>query len=111
MRDVTETNNSTVLCDEVDGKNILLGPKRTRDADQDLLVGGLYDARGGNGVLGLKRGDQFGAVDPQASQLRGRELNVNALVLRAKNVDLGYIRNLEKLLADINRRNPSVPAL
>ena len=109
MRDVAEANDPTVLCDEVDGKNVLLGPERARDADQDLLVGGLYDARGGDGVLRLQRGDQFGAVDPEARQLRGRELNVNALVLRAKNVDFGYIRNLQQLLADINDVIPQLP--
>ena len=70
-RDVAQANDSTVLCDEVDGKNVLLGPERTRDADEDLLVRGLHDARGGDGVLGLQRGDQFGAVDPQARQLLG----------------------------------------
>ena len=28
-RDVTEANAPTVLCDEVDGKEVLLGPERT----------------------------------------------------------------------------------
>ena len=108
-RDVAQANDPTVLCDEVDGKNILLGPERTRDADEDLLVLGLHDARGGDGVLGVQRGDQFGAVDPQARQLLGREFNVNALVLGPKNVDLGYIRQLEQLLADVNDVIPQLP--
>ena len=58
VRDVAEANDPAVLGDEVDGKNVLLGPERTRDADEDLLVRGLHDARRGDGVLGLQRGDQ-----------------------------------------------------
>ena len=83
-------------------KHVLLGPERARDADEDFLVAGLHDARRGDGVLGLQRGDQRGAVDPEARQLLGREFDVNALVLRAENVDLGDIRQLQELLADVN---------
>jgi hypothetical protein len=36
-----------------------------------LFVRGLHDPRGRDGVLGLQRGDQFGAVDPEARQLLG----------------------------------------
>ena len=43
--------------------------ERARDADEDLLVPGLHDARRGDGVLGLQRGDQRGAVDPEPRQL------------------------------------------
>ena len=95
--------------DEVDRQDVLLGPERARDADEDLLVPGLHDARGGDGVLGLQRGDQRGAVDPEARQLLGRELDVNALVLGPENVDLGDVRQLEQLLADVVDVVPQLP--
>ena len=50
-----------------------------------------------------------GAVDPQARQLLGREFNINALVLGAENVDLGNVRQLEELLADVNDVIPQLP--
>ena len=87
--------------DEVDGQDVLLGPERARDADEDLLVRGLHHARRRDGVLGLQRGDQRGAVDPEAGQLLGRELDVDALVLRAEHVDLRDVRQLQELLADV----------
>ena len=58
VRDVAEANDPAVLRDEVDGEHILLGPERARDADEDLLVPGLHDARRGDGVLRLQRGDR-----------------------------------------------------
>ena len=95
--------------DEVDRQKVLLGPERARDADEDLLVPGLHDAGGGDGVLGLQRGDQRGAVDPEAGQLLGRELNINALVLGPEDVDLGDVRQLEQLLADVVHVVPQLP--
>ena len=56
---------------------------------------------GRDGVLRLQRRDQRGAVDAEAGQLLGRELDVDALVLRAEHVDLGDVRQLQKLLADV----------
>ena len=105
-RDVAQANDPAVR-DEVDGEDVLLGPERARDADEDLLVPGLHDARRGDGVLGVQRGDQRGAVDPEARQLLGRELNVDALVLGPENVDLGDVRQLEELLADVVHSSPS----
>ncbi len=109
VRDVTEADDPAVLRDEVDGEHILLGPERARDADEDLLVSGLHDARGGDGVLRLQRGDERGAVDPEARQLLLREFDVDALVLRAEDVDLGDVRKLQKLLADIDDVVPQLP--
>ena len=107
-RDVAQANDPAVR-DEVDGQDVLLGLERARDADEDLLVPGLHDARRGDGVLGLQRGDQRGAVDPEARQLLGRELDVDALVLRPENVDLRDVRQLEELLADVVDVVPQLP--
>ena len=63
----------------------------------------------GDGVLGLQRGDQRGAVDPEARQLLGRELHVDALVLGPENVDLRDVRQLEELLADVVHVVPQLP--
>ena len=108
VRDVAQADDPAVR-DEVDGQDVLLGLERARDADEDLLVPGLHHARGGDGVLGLQRGDQRGAVDAEARQLLGRELDVDALVLRAEDVDLRDVRQLEELLADVDHVVPQLP--
>ena len=77
------------------------GPERTRNTDEDLLVPGLHDAGWDDGVLGLQRTDQCRAIDSEARQLLGRELHVKALVLGSEDVDLGDVRQLEELLADL----------
>ena len=107
-RDVAQADHPAVR-DEVDGQDVLLGPERARDADEDLLVPGLHHARGGDGVLGLQGGDQRGAVDPEPRQLLGRELDVDALVLRPEDVDLRDVRQLQELLADVLDVVPQLP--
>ncbi len=72
MRDIAQADNS-VVSDEVDGEHVLLGLERARDTDEDLFVPGLHHARGGDGVLGLKRRDQRGAIDSEARQRIARE--------------------------------------
>ena len=108
VRDVAQADHPAVR-DEVDGQQVLLGPERARDADQDLLVPGLHDARRGDGVLSLQRGDQCGAVDPEAGQLLGRELHVDTLVLGPEDVDLRDVRQLQELLADLVHVVPQLP--
>ena len=46
---------------------------------------------------------------PEARQLLGRELDVDALVLRAEDVDLGDVRQLQELLADVVDVVPQLP--
>ena len=99
-RDVAQTNHPAVG-DEIDAEDVLLGPERARDADQDFFVAGLHHALRRDGVLGVEGGDQRGAVDPEASELLGRELHIDALVLRPEDVDLRDVRQLEELLADV----------
>ena len=65
-------------------------------------------ARGRDGVLGLQGGDQRGAVDPEAGQLLGRELHVDALVLRADDVDLRHVGQLESACGP-RPRGPAAP--
>ena len=109
MRDVAQPNDPAVLRDEVDGEHVLLGPERARDADEDLLVPGLHDARGRDGVLRLQRGDERGTVDPEARQLLLREFDIDALVLRAEDVDFGDVRQPQELLADVDDVVPQFP--
>ena len=108
MRDVAQPDYP-VVGDEVDRQDVLLGPERARDADEDLLVPGLHDPRGGDGVLRLQRRDQRGAVDPEAGQLLGRELDIHPLVLGPEDVDLRDVRQLEELLADLVHVVPQLP--
>ena len=108
MRDVAEADHSSVR-DEVHCRDVLLGVERARDADEDLFMSGLQDARRGDGVLGLQRGNQRGAVEPEARQLLGRELEVDALVLGADDIDLGDIRQLKQLLAHVVHVVPQLP--
>src|SRR5271165_4898008 len=99
VRDVAQTNHPAVRR-EVDRQNVLLGPERARDADQDFFLPGLHHALRRDGVLGAEGGDQRGAVDPQASELLGRELHIDPLVLGPEDVDLRNVRQLEELLSD-----------
>ena len=62
---------------------------------------GLHHALRGDGVLGVEGGNQRGAVDPEARQLLGRELHIDALVLRPENVDLRDVRQLKEPLSDV----------
>src|SRR5208337_3328101 len=55
---------------------------------------------GGDRVLGAECGDQRGAVDPEARELLGRELHIEALVLGPEDVDLRDVRQLKELLSD-----------
>ena len=54
-------------------------------------------------------GDQRGAVDPEARELLGRELHVDALVLRPENVDLRDVRQLKELLSNVVDIVPQLP--
>ena len=108
MRDVAQTDHPAVR-DEIDRQDVLLGPERARDADEDLFVPGLHHALRGDGVLGLQGGDQRGAVDPEARQLLGRELHVDALVLRPEDVDLRDVRQLKELLSNFVDVVPQLP--
>ena len=107
-RDVAQADHPAVR-DEVDRQEVLLGPEVARDPDEDLLVAGLHHTRRRDGVLGLQGGDQRGAVDAEAGQLLGRELHVDALVLRAEDVDLRDVRQLEEPLADLVHVVPQLP--
>ena len=49
----------------------------------------------------LQRRDQRRAVDAEAGQLLGRELDIDLLVLRAEELDLRHVRNLKQARADI----------
>ena len=79
-----------------------LGAERAGNAHQDLLVPGLHHARGGDRILRLQRGNQRRAVDAEPGHLFGRELDIDALVLRAQDVDLGDVGHLQELLADLD---------
>ncbi len=50
-RDVAQTDHPAVG-DEIDRQNIVLGPERARDADEDLFAPGLHHALRRDGVLG-----------------------------------------------------------
>ena len=106
--DVAEADHPSVG-DEIDRQDVPLGPEGARDADEDLLFLCLHLALGRDGVLGVECGDQRGAVDSEPRQLPGRELHVDALVLRAKDVDLGDVRQLEELLANVLDVVPQLP--
>ena len=105
-RDVAQSN-SPAVDREVDRQDVLRGPERARDADEDLLVLSLHHALRRDRILGVEGGDQRGAVDPEARQLLGRELHIDALVLGPENVDLRDVRQLEELLSDVVHSSPS----
>ena len=55
----------------------------------------------GDDVLRLQRGDQRRAVDAEAGQLLGGELDEDPLVLRAEDFDLGDIRHMQQARAHV----------
>ena len=80
---------------------VLLGSERAGNAERDLLVARLECARGADRVLGSERRDQCRAVDAEACELPGRELDIDALVLRAEKLDLRHVSNLQQARADV----------
>ena len=66
-----------------------------------LLVAGLQRTRGAHGVLRLERSDQRGPVDPEPRKLLRREFDIDLFVLRAKNLDLGNVWNLQQFRTHI----------
>ena len=96
-RDVAQTNDPAVR-DEVYREDVLFGPERARDADEDFFIPGLHHALRRDGVLGVEGGDQCGAVDPETRQLLGRELHIDALVLTPRTSISRDARQVEELL-------------
>ena len=66
-----------------------------------VLVAGLDDAGRPHDVLRLQRGDQRRAVDAEAGELLHRELDEDPLVLRAQDLDLRDVGDLQQLRADV----------
>ena len=98
--DVAQPDQPSVR-EKVDVENVALGSEGAGDADQKLLVAGLQGAGGADRVLRLQRGDQGRPVDPEAGELLRRELDENLLVLRAEDLDLRHVRNLQQARADV----------
>jgi hypothetical protein len=99
MRYVSEPDGFSVR-NKIDGQEVALRLKRTGNTDEDFLVAGLHCSRRDDGVLGLQRGDQRSAVNAKSRQLLGRKLDIDALILRAQDIDFRDVRQLEQLLAD-----------
>ena len=108
VRDVAQANCLAVR-HEVDRQDVRHRSERARNTDEDLLVPGLHDAGWDDGVLSLQRSDQCRAVDSEARELFGRELHVKTLILGPEDVDLGDVRQLEELLADLVHIVPQLP--
>ena len=82
---------------EVDGLEALFRRELAGDADRDLLGACIDGAAGLDGVLRLQRLYQLGNVEPHGGELLGGELQVDLLVLRADEIDLGNVRNAAQL--------------
>ena len=81
--------------------NVLLGLERAGDPQRQLLVAGLDRAGGLDDVLRLQRGDQRRAVDAETGELLHRELDEDPLVLRAQDLDLRDVGDLQQLRANV----------
>jgi hypothetical protein len=95
--------------DEVDGEHILLGPERRPKRDEDLLVPGLHDARGGDGVLRLQRGEQRRHGRSQARQLLLREFDVDRARPGRPRMSILRMSEAADALADIDDVVPAAP--
>ena len=109
VRDVAQADDPAVRATKLTARMSCSDRNAPETRTRIFSSAGLHHARGRDGVLGLQRGDQRGAVDPEARQLLGRELDVDALVLRAEDVDLGDVRQLQQLLADVVDVVPQLP--
>ena len=105
--DVAQPDQAAVR-QEIDVEQVVFGPERAGDADRQLFVAGLDRTGGNHGVLRLQRGDQRGAVDAEAGELPGREFDIDLLVLRAEDLDLGDVGNLQQLASGCPRRNRAI---
>ena len=76
-------------------------PKAPETRSENLLVAGLERAGRADRVLRPQRRDQGRAVDAEARQLLGRKLDEDLLVLRAEELDLRHVRNLQQPRADV----------
>ena len=86
---------------KIDIEQITLGLEGAGHADQQFLVAGLERARRNHGILRLECIDQRGAVNSEASKLACREFDIDLLVLRAKDLDLGDVLNQQQLRAHV----------
>ena len=86
---------------EVDGEDVLLGHQRAADPQFDRLRVGGDDAGRDHDVLRLQRRRQRRRREAVSGQLRGRELDVDALRLGADQVHLGDVGHLQQPRADI----------
>ena len=93
-RDVAQPDQPAVG-QEVDVEKVRFRPEGAGNAEQNLLVAGLERARGTDRVLGSQRRDQRRPIDAEARQLLGRKLDIDLLVLRAEELDLRHVRNLQ----------------
>ena len=75
--------------------------KRSGYAQRQFLVAGLNDAGRPNDVLSLEGGYQGRTVDAETGEVLHRKFHENALVLRAQDLDLGYVFDLEQLRANV----------
>ncbi len=85
---------------EVDRLQALLGREFAGDADRDALGTGIDDAARRDGVLRLQGLRVSVDVEAERGELIGRELEVDLLVLRADEIDLGDVGNAQQLVAD-----------
>ena len=98
--DVAQADHAPVR-DEVDVQDVLFGVEAARDAQRELLVAGLDDARRQDHVLGPERVHEGRLVEPEAGELLGRELDEDGLVLRPQHLDLENVRHAQQPRADV----------
>src|SRR5262249_40885313 len=72
-----------------------------RNAERNFFLAGLQGAGRAYRILRLQRGNQRGAIDAQAGEFLGRELDDDLFILGAENLDLGNIRHLQQPRANL----------
>ncbi len=86
---------------EIDVAHILFGLERAGNAKLQGLGLGLDRAGRLHHVLRLQGGDQRRAVESEIGEVLGRELDEDALVLRAQDLDLGDVGDMQEFGADL----------
>ena len=86
---------------EVDVEKVGFRAERAGNTERNLLVASLEGACGTDSILGSQRREQRRPVDAEAGEFLGRKLDEDLLVLRAEELDLRYVRNLQETRADV----------
>ncbi len=94
---------------ESDGGDVLLGGEGARDAQRDGFLIGTQHPGGQDDILRPQGRDQGAGIEAEPRQSLDREVDVDHLVLGAKNINLGDIGDQQEARTDVLDRIAQLP--